>query len=784
MPLTSYEIPVFFLEIGQTTIHPSLHFSVLEKLSEYQNELTYTRGRARIAGYSGRNPFGQENLGNFSRQMLTDAPLSVALCSGSLDEATLNHNSGKSWFIALEPVLKYTDVPIDLYSVFSIAVVTFRHFVPNLPQLAHDASCPFSPHQTVDMLRDRMSRGSYCSACGSLVRQSVQQGTLDSHVVSGVSLILDKVAGELKKRVGIEPSSHASREEVESKIGRDKGSRPETIVVRNDDDYVIITNPIALKLHADTSATEDLLRYQVFIDVLSEIIVSPDTETPLVIGLSAPWGRGKTFTIDRIKKELRDTIAKGQIGLIEFNAWKYRKSRSIWLQLFQQIVLSLKTQTRIGPRLSFTGFYFRRIFSKVRNWMFVILATAMLWLAITWFMAYIHIENSSDVSLSTVERSKSRESDPLKDDLNFWIVLASLVLSILGRFLPSLMKVLWVNFDLSVSKEKIEMDEYGASNVEMLKDWICRLKPKRNLIIIDDLDRCSPQEILDVLETIQLFLKVDNCLFLVAADNLIIRHAVSTKFHFMPVDPSPNSREKLGVSFLEKIIDIPFHIPRANQETIFSYHEQLIRKHLPTEVLELQPSREEHGDLKTVSFKSVPKPNPAQAPDMSKESIQDRNHTKSPFTEGDLTEEERTILSQVMVLDEVYWSPRLTKRLINVYFIARELFLRSNVLIFKPNRLSSFIPWLAMNLQYPLATKHIHEWLSSRVYSGRRTNGYDVWSELLELTNDQLLEIQEFNGADVLDIRKVLNVCRVMQIQTSVLEETRQIYSCFNMTLD
>ena len=51
---------------------------------------------------------------------------------------------------------------------------------------------------------------------------------------------------------------------------------------------------------------------------------------------------------------------------------------------------------------------------------------------------------------------------------------------------------------------------------------------KSLVVLIDDLDRCSPQRIIDNLEAIKLFLSVDHTAFIIGADPRIVRHAIAT----------------------------------------------------------------------------------------------------------------------------------------------------------------------------------------------------------------------------------------------------------------
>lgn len=79
---------------------------------------------------------------------------------------------------------------------------------------------------------------------------------------------------------------------------------------------------------------------------------------------------------------------------------------------------------------------------------------------------------------------------------------------------------------------------------------------KSLVIFIDDLDRCLPKAILDTLEAIRLFLAVPKTVFVIGADRRIIRHAIATRYPEIP-----GQSEEIGRDYLEKIIQIPVHIP-------------------------------------------------------------------------------------------------------------------------------------------------------------------------------------------------------------------------------
>ena len=48
--------------------------------------------------------------------------------------------------------------------------------------------------------------------------------------------------------------------------------------------------------------------------------------------------------------------------------------------------------------------------------------------------------------------------------------------------------------------------------------------------MIDDLDRCRPERIIEILEVIKLFLSVDRTTFIIAADENVIKYSIREKY--------------------------------------------------------------------------------------------------------------------------------------------------------------------------------------------------------------------------------------------------------------
>jgi predicted KAP-like P-loop ATPase len=83
------------------------------------------------------------------------------------------------------------------------------------------------------------------------------------------------------------------------------------------------------------------------------------------------------------------------------------------------------------------------------------------------------------------------------------------------------------------------------------------------VVFIDNLDRCLPKNTIQTLEAIRLFLFLPNTAFVIAADEDMIRDAVAHEYEGLS--------ERHRIDYLDKLIQVPLHVPRASVADIRAY---------------------------------------------------------------------------------------------------------------------------------------------------------------------------------------------------------------------
>ena len=90
----------------------------------------------------------------------------------------------------------------------------------------------------------------------------------------------------------------------------------------------------------------------------------------------------------------------------------------------------------------------------------------------------------------------------------------------------------------------------------------------RLLIAIDDIDRCLPEQALEMLEAIQLFLRMPNTAVVVAVDQQVVQYALDRRYEQSAgvIEKGVAARPRiLARDYIEKMFDLVFPIPPASK---------------------------------------------------------------------------------------------------------------------------------------------------------------------------------------------------------------------------
>lgn len=293
----------------------------------------------------------------------------------------------------------------------------------------------------------------------------------------------------------------------------------------NEDKPVFIISDHPEKLIAAFNFEEDA-------KTLARLIANKGNKTPLVIGIYGPWGSGKTTLMETIRRHLNDMPNKDgkkyrSCKTVWFQAWKYKNEDEILAALLETILKKMKEDDFLGWLKGNTEEAVARL-DPLKA-----------------------INGLSELLGGKLDVTKFVDQLSFRGKLGFYDI-----------FREFFRRLLW---DYLKWRPKFRVSEtVNDADVSLV-------------IFIDDLDRCPSGKILQVLETLKLFMDEEGCVFVIGAADDIIEKALLDQYK------GEDARK-----FLEKIVQVSFHLPEVHRDDFGPYvdrlHEEIgpaVQPHLP-----------------------------------------------------------------------------------------------------------------------------------------------------------------------------------------------------------
>jgi predicted KAP-like P-loop ATPase len=299
---------------------------------------------------------------------------------------------------------------------------------------------------------------------------------------------------------------------------------------------------------ADNETSEDLLGFKVHADLLIDVI-KDDKVLPITIGVFGDWGSGKSSILKIIYEQLsgKDDELKDETLVLYFNGWVFEGYDDAKAALMESIIEKFEQHKTIGNKVKDKA---GKLLKSV-NWMRV-LGLGFKKVALPAASAYF----SGGLSLAPFLLQEFSNFKP--EDLSE---------KLLGNqgedFLKDILK-----------KKQEEPSTTVREFRENFEELINASEIKKLVVIIDDLDRCTSDRIIENLEAIKLFLNVPKTAFVIGADPRIVRHAIEHRYKTDAIENAddPNSRNKRIVSdYLEKLIQVPYNLPKLSDGEVETY---------------------------------------------------------------------------------------------------------------------------------------------------------------------------------------------------------------------
>ena len=294
----------------------------------------------------------------------------------------------------------------------------------------------------------------------------------------------------------------------------------------------------------DNETTDDLLGFRVHCDLIKSVVTDEDL-LPVVMGVFGDWGGGKSSIMRMLEQDLEKEEG---IVCLYFNGWVFEGYEDAKTALLTSILVAIGEHQQFDAKLKEkAGRLLRRV-----KWM---------------DLGRVAVQNLA-IPIGAAALTGGVGAIP--------IVLGGMAAAAASGLKPGLIeegesKPFW---DAYLEEEKTQPDILEVRKFrEEFENLLAETDINSLVILIDDLDRCLPPRIIDTLEAIKLFVAVPKTAFVIGADEFIVRHAISTRYVNQQLDEKADIQEErnLTTDYLEKLVQIPYHLPRLSPSEMETY---------------------------------------------------------------------------------------------------------------------------------------------------------------------------------------------------------------------
>jgi hypothetical protein len=309
---------------------------------------------------------------------------------------------------------------------------------------------------------------------------------------------------------------------------------------------------------SDNEAAVDLLNVEHLVGAVLRV-VKDDRLDPVTVGVFGDWGSGKSSVIQLLRQRI---AAEPDLLVVYFNGWRFEGYEDAKAALASTVLEQIQeeaekpaggklTQVKDSVLGAIQGFWSR--VDKLR-------------------LGKQALAVGANAGIAAGALALGAAAAPVTAAAVLGVVVKSLLDSgkkIDGDALAELIK----------EREKAEAQEQRDMHVSV-RDFhkefgklVAQLGVKRLVVVVDDLDRCLPHNVIETLEAIRLFLAAPRTAFVIAADEALIREAVAYRYPEQAPIPGAEERRRapVGARYLEKLIQVPVRVPPLSRSDLHGY---------------------------------------------------------------------------------------------------------------------------------------------------------------------------------------------------------------------
>ncbi|MGD8890748.1 MAG: P-loop NTPase fold protein [Desulfobacterales bacterium] len=344
----------------------------------------------------------------------------------------------------------------------------------------------------------------------------------------------------------------------------------------------------AVSDRARKNISEDALNFKPTVRGLVSFLKNKDTEPPLAMAVNGRWGQGKTSFMQMVESKLRDEgyfpqlrFGQTRFATTWFNPWKFSEPDKVWASFVDVITRCIRSNLGWLSRIEFE---FLRFYLNLKKRFNIAVTIRLLILVAIGYLIYWLVTDSNLAKVTNAVLLDILKSNEVSDETI--IAVQQLPYKALLQVVGALFIVYQLYFKV-VQKFNLGLLEYlretdfsdkigtlAEFDVEMEKLNACIPKNLKIVIFIDDLDRCKPGVLLEIIQALQLLHVSERCIFILGLDLEIVSSSIEEGIPELSKSVGPvdgNYQHGRGYQFLEKIIHTRINVPYYSSDEIETF---------------------------------------------------------------------------------------------------------------------------------------------------------------------------------------------------------------------
>ncbi len=285
----------------------------------------------------------------------------------------------------------------------------------------------------------------------------------------------------------------------------------------------------------DSETKSDYLNFDYLIDAVESIAMDSKL-TPSTIGVYGDWGSGKSSLMqmveEKIKSEHNDNTC-----CIRFNGWLFEGYEDAKTAFCGSILDALRANETMPSKVK----------TRITNLLKKVDGKKILMKGGSVALDVLLSGGVGSIAYLTVDTIANALKGKLSD------ATASDVKDTLKGILAE---------KKSSTSNRNDIKHFQEEFKKILKES----KIEHLVIFVDELDRCTPDTVLDVFAAMRLFLFVEKTSFIIGADSRLIDYAIKSRYQNIAGNELDISKE-----YLEKLIQYPVTIPKLDELELERY---------------------------------------------------------------------------------------------------------------------------------------------------------------------------------------------------------------------